>query len=77
MFGDNCLLPTLKVAAYNGEVSLDWKAMFSILFKELEAGQRLRERPGSCNSIVEMIEERPLCPYSSLISPTSQCFHLI
>ena len=74
MFGDNCLLPTLKVAAYKGGISLDWKVMFSILFKELEAGQQLRERPGNCNSIAEMIEARPLCPYSRLLGPTTQCY---
>ena len=74
MFADNCLLPTLKVAAYKGEVSLDWKAMLSILFKELEAGQQTRERPERCDSIAEMMLFRPLCPYSKLINPTSKCY---
>ena len=30
------LLPVLNVAAYKGEISLDWKAMFSILLKSLK-----------------------------------------
>ena len=55
MFANNCLIPDLKVAAYHGEVSLDWKVLFSILFKELEAGQQIRERPKSCTSIGKMI----------------------
>ncbi len=74
IFADNCLLPALKVAAYRGEVSLEWKPMCSILYKELEAGQQLRERPERCNSVAEMIEARPLCPFSKLLGPTTQCY---
>ena len=74
MFVDNCLLPLLNLAAYRGEFSLDWKKRFNILFKDLEAGERLRERPGSCNSVVEMIGARPLCPNSKLSGPTTDCF---
>ena len=74
MFADNCLLPVLNVAAYRGELSLDWKALFCILFKELEAGQQIRERPESCDRVTEMIEARPLCPFSRLIGGTTQCY---
>ena len=73
MFADNCLIPDLKVAAYHGEVSLDWKVLFSILFKELETGQQIRERPEICNSISEMILARPLCPFSKLLGPPTHC----
>lgn len=74
IFVDNRLLPRLNIAAYNGEVSLNWKTMFNILFKDLEVGERLRERPASCNSVVEMIEARPLCPNSELLGPNTECF---
>ena len=74
MFVDNRLLPTLNVAAYRGEVSLNWKTMFNILFKDLEAGEQLREQPASCDSVVEMIGARPLCPNSRLLGPTTECF---
>ena len=74
MFVDNRLLPMLDLAAYKGEVSLNWKTMFNILFKNLEVGERLRERPASCNSVVEMIGARPLCPNSELLGPTTECF---
>ena len=73
MFGENCLLPALNMASYRGEVSLDWKVMFSILCKELQAGQQLRERPQRCDSVGEILEERPLCPFSKLHGPTTQC----
>lgn len=74
MFVDNRLLPRLNVAAYRGEVSLDWKIMFNMLFKDVEAGERLREWPASCNSVVEMIGARPLCPNSRLLGPITECF---
>lgn len=74
MFVDNRLLPTLIVAAYRGEVSLNRKTMFNILFKDLEAGERLRERPGSCNCVVEMIGARPLFPNTRLLGLTTECF---
>ena len=74
MFSDNRILPALNVLSYRGEVSLDWKIMLSILFKQLKAGQRLHERPESCNSIAEMMEARPLCPFSNLLGPTKQCY---
>ena len=48
--------------------------MFNILFKDLEDGEQLRERPGSCGSVVEMIGARPLCPNSRLLDPTTECY---
>ena len=74
MFSDNRILPALNVLSYRGEISLDWKIMLSILFKKLEAGQRLREIPESCNSIAEMMDARPLCPFSNLVGPNKQCY---
>ena len=64
MFADNCLLPVLNIAAYKGETSLFWKA---------KAGQQLRERPESCKSTAEVIEARPVCPFSEWLGPITQC----
>ena len=74
MFADNSLLPALKIAAFRGEISLDWRIMLNMLFKELKAGEQLRERPEACTSVADMIRARPLCPFSKLLGPSTQCY---
>ena len=74
MFADNSLLPALKIAAYRGEISLDWRIMLHMLFKELKAGEQLREGPEACTSVADMILARPLCPFSKLLGDPTQCY---